>query len=92
MRKFVSCLMCRGNHYGKEFPLKNQTVKEVENSVQSSIGVLRVLSVVVVEVTKSQKQDLIGLYFVSAEVNGHMVMAMVDNVSTHDFMKDSEAW
>ena len=39
--------------------------------------------------TKSQKQDPIGLNFVSAEVNGHTVMAMVDSVATHDFMKDS---
>ena len=89
MRKFVSCFMYGGHQYGKECPLKHQTVKEAENSVQPSVGVLRVLSVVAAEVTKSQKQDLIGLNFVSAEVNGHTVMAMVDSVATHDFMKDS---
>ena len=78
-----------GHQYGKECPLKHQTLKEVENSVQPSVGVLQVLSVVAAEVTKSQKQDPIGLNFVSTEVNGHMVMAMVDSVVTHDFMKDS---
>jgi hypothetical protein len=36
-------------------------------------------------VTKSQKQDLICLNFVSTEVNGNMV----DSVATHDFIKDS---
>ena len=64
-------------------------MKEAENSVQPSVGVLQVLSVVAVEVTKSQKQDPIGLNFISAKVNGHMVMVMVDSVVTHDFMKDS---
>ena len=89
MKKFVSCFMYRGHQYGKECPLKHQTMKEAENSVQPSVGVLRVLSIVATEVTKSQKQDPIGLNFISAEVNGHMVMAMVDSVATHNFMKDS---
>ena len=89
MRKFVSCFMYRGHQYGKECPLKHQTMKEAENLVQPSVGVLRVLSVLATEVTKSQKQDPISLNFISAEVNGHTVMAMVDNVGTHDFMKDS---
>ena len=89
MRKFVSCFLCRGHQYGKECPLKHQTMKEAENSVQPSVGVLRVLSVVAAEVTKSQQQYLISLNFVSAEVNGHTMMAMVDSVATHDFMKDS---
>ena len=47
------------------------------------------MSVVATEVTKSQKQDPIGLNFISVEVNGHTVMAMVDSVATHNFMKDS---
>ena len=81
--------MYKGHQYGKEFPLKHKTMKEVENSVQPSVGVLQVLSVVAAEVTKSQKQDPIGLNFVSAKVNGHTMMAMVDSVVTHDFMKDS---
>jgi hypothetical protein len=89
MRKFVSCFMYGGHQYGKECPLKHQTVMEAENLVQPSVGVLQVLSVVAAEVTKSQKQDLIGLNFVSAKVNGHMMMAMVDSVATHNFMKDS---
>ena len=89
MMKFVSCFMYGGHQYGKECPLKHQTMKEAENSVQPSVGVLRVLSVVATEMTKSQKQDPMGLNFVSAEVNGHTVMAMVDNAANHNFMKDS---
>ena len=89
MRKFFSCFMCGGNHYGKECPLKHQTVKEAKKSVQPSVGVLRVLSIVAVEVTESQEQDPMGLNFISTELNGHMVMAMVDSATTHNFMKDS---
>ena len=81
--------MYGGHQYGKECPLKHQTVKEVENSVQPLVGVLQVLSVIAAEVTKSQKQDPIGLNFVSAKVNGHTMMEMVDSVVTHNFMKDS---
>ena len=81
--------MYGGHQYGKECPLKHQTMKEGENLVQPSVGVLRVLSIVVAEVTKSQKQDPISLNFISAEVNGHTVMVMVDSVVTHNFMKDS---
>lgn len=57
--------------------------------MQSFVGVLQVLSTVVVEATESQEQDSTGLNFVSAKVNGHMVMAMADNGETHNFMKDS---
>jgi hypothetical protein len=89
MRKFVSCFMYGGNQYGKECPLKHQTMKEAENSMQPSVGELRVLSIFSAEVTKSQKQDPIDLNFVSAnKVNGHTVMAMVDSVVTHNFMKE----
>ena len=89
MRKFISFFMYGGHQYGKECPLKHQTMKEAENSVQSSVGVLRVLSVVTAEVIESQEKDPMVLNFILAELNGHMVMAMVDSVATHDFMKDS---
>ena len=89
MRKFVSCFMYGGHQYGKECPLKHQIVKEAENSVQLSVGVLQILSVVATKVTKSQKEDPVSLNFVSIEVNGHTVMTMVDSIATHNFMKDS---
>ena len=64
-------------------------MKEAEKLVQLSVGMLRVLSVVAVEVTESQEQDPMGLNFISAELNGHTGMAMVDSATTHNFMKDS---
>ena len=53
MRKFVSCFVCGGNHYGKEFPLKHETMEEGGKLVQLSVGVLGVLSDVAAEMTES---------------------------------------
>ena len=47
------------------------------------------MSVFAAEMIESQEQDPMGLNFVSADLNGHTVMVMVDNVATHNFMKDS---
>ena len=47
------------------------------------------MSIVEAEVTQSQEKYLMGLNFVSVELNGHTVMAMVDSATTHNFMKDS---
>ena len=62
-----------------------------EKSVQPSVYVLQVLSTVAAEATESQEQDPTGLNFILAEVNGCMVMAMVDSGETHNFMKDNVA-
>lgn len=87
----VKCFVCGGNHYAKECPLKHQTVNAAEKTVQPSVGVLQVLSTVVAEATDCQEQDPTGLSFVSAGINGHTVMALVDSGATHNFMKDSVA-
>lgn len=46
-------------------------------------------SVLAAEAIESQEQDPMSLNVVSAELNEHMVMAMVDSGATHIFMKDS---
>ena len=49
------------------------------------------MSAIATDATDSQEKDPTRLKFNSNELNGHMMMEMVDSGETHNFMKDSIA-